>query len=82
MPTLRIIELPDTIYQKLVQEAKREYRSLSQQIIVTLSSGLGISLYVKNRRAQVIKSINDFYQNVSFELKNDPAQMIREDRKR
>ena len=82
MPILQVRDLPNTIYQKLVQEAKREHRSLSQQAIVTLSRALNISLSAKDRRAQVIKSINDFHQQFSFEPKNDPAQMIREDRKR
>ena len=82
MPILQVRDLPNTIYQKLVQEAKREHRSLSQQAIVELARALNISLSAKNRRAQVIQSINKFHQHFSFEPKKDPVQMIREDRER
>ena len=82
MPILQVRDLPNPIYQKLVQEAKREHRSLSQQAIVELARALNISLSAKNRRAQVIQSINEFHQHFSFEPEKDPAQMIREDRER
>jgi hypothetical protein len=82
MPNLQLRNIPTTIYEKLIQQAKKEHKSLSQQAIVELAKALNISLSPKDRRAQVIRSINEFHKHFSFQPKSDPVEVIHMDRDR
>ena len=82
MPILQVRDLPDSIYQKLDQQARKEHRSLSQQAIVELAKALDISLSAKDRRAQLIDKIHQLHHNLSFQPQNEPVELIREDRDR
>ncbi len=83
MPSLQIRELPDPIYIKLKEQAKREARSLSQQAVVTLAKGLGIGEKdLKERRKEIIEKISrDRIISTADDLP-DPAELIRQDRER
>jgi len=82
MPILQVRDVPNTIYQKLAQQARKEHRSLSQQAIVELARALNISLSAKDRRYQIIQSVHDIHEQLSFEPKKNPDELIREDRQR
>ena len=82
MPILQIRDLPDPIYQKLAQQARKEHRSLSQQAIVELAKAMNINLSAKNRRHRVIESIHEIHRHTSVKTEKDPLDWIREDRGR
>ncbi len=80
MPILQVRDVPDSIYQRLNQQAQKEHRSLSQQAIVELARALNISPSAKDRRAQVVEKIHLLHRNVSFQPQKEPVELIREDR--
>jgi hypothetical protein len=82
MPILQVRELPEPIYNKLKQKAKREHRSLSQQAIIELATALEISPAAKDRRIQAIQAINELQKRFSFNVTKEPAELVREDRGR
>jgi len=82
MPSLQIRELPESIYQKLKEQAGKEFRSLSQQAIITLAKGLGIHEDPKDRRRKVLERIAQEPVDGSETSLPDPVVLIREDRKR
>ncbi|MBW1786275.1 MAG: hypothetical protein JRK53_06600 [Deltaproteobacteria bacterium] len=82
MPSLQIRDLPEPLYRKLQEEARKERRSFSQQAVVTLARGLGIPTSRKERRRDLIEKIR-----LNPVIKHggdfpDPAALIREDRER
>lgn len=80
MPTIQVRDLPEHIYRRLVSDAKRERRSISQQIVVTLASGLDVEVDPRERRRALIekaKRLGKLEGNFPT-----PEQMIREDRDR
>jgi len=82
MPILQVRELPEIIYQKLVRQAKKEHRSLSQQTITELSKALDLSLSNKQRRKNILDKIHDWQKSQDLKTLKDPVKMIREDRNR
>ncbi len=82
MPSLQIRELPEPIYQKLKQQAAKEFRSLSQQAITVLAKGLGVSMDPRSRRKQILEQISKNPVNPSGATLPDPVGLIREDRER
>ena len=82
MPILQVRDLPNTIYQKLAQQAKKEHRSISQQAIVELAKAMNLSLSIKEDRAQLIEKIHQLHQNLSLNSLSNPVEMIRKDRNR
>lgn len=80
MPTLQIRQLPDNIYKALKNAAKREKRSLSQQAIITLERGLGVSADYRERRKKILEE-NKREAHLWKKWANvDVAGWIREDR--
>ena len=83
MPSLQVRDLPEHIYQKIVQLADAERRSITQETIVLLEKALEIEKQNKERRKVLLNSIltktnkNNQTQNVL-----DPVPLIREDRER
>lgn len=53
MPSLRVGDLPDDVYQALSAAARAEQRSLSQQVVVELRRALGIE--APDRRANLLR---------------------------
>ena len=82
MPSLHVRELPDHIYQKLVAEAEREHRSLSQQAIAVLARGLGVAVDPKERRKKLLEEIRNSPIKFLKKPSQTNAEMIREDRDR
>lgn len=83
MPSLQVRDLPEHIYQKIVQLAEAERRSITQETIVLLEKALEIENQNKDRRKVLFNNIlnqtntNKLSQNVL-----DPVPLIREDRER
>lgn len=82
MPSLQVRELPDHIYRKLVAEAEREHRSLSQQAIAVLARGLGVAVDPKERRRKLLDEIRKNPIKFLKKPTQSAAEMIREDRDR
>ena len=82
MPSLQVRELPDQIYLKLQEEAKKEHRSLAQQAVATLAKGLDLEINPKKRRKELLKKISEEAIINNKSNLPDPVQLIREDRER
>lgn len=82
MPSLQIRELPERIYNKLRLEAKKEHRSFSQQAIVSLEKGLGMTENATQRRMTVVEKIMENAGTFQADGLADPADLVREDRER
>jgi hypothetical protein len=82
MPILQVRDMPDAIYQKLIEQARKEHRSISQQALVELAKAMDMSLHNKDRRNRVIEAIHQLHQNFSFKARKSPVNWVREDRSR
>ncbi len=82
MTSLQVRELPEQIYLKLQEEAKKENRSLAQQAVATLAKGLNIVTNPKNRREILLKKIKEMPIVSNESTLPDPVKLIREDRNR
>ncbi len=80
MPSLQVRDLPERIYQKLVEEAEKQNRSITQQAIWSLAKALNAELDAKSRRQRVLEMIKTCANSSS--MLSDPVKMIREDRSR
>jgi hypothetical protein len=82
MPSLQVRDLPEAIYQKLLEIAKREHRSIAQQAIILLAKGLHVSLTSKEKREKIFKEITSDAELLNSLILSDPVDLIREDRNR
>ena len=82
MASLQVRELPEPLYQKLVEAARREHRSIAQQAIILLAEGLNVSLSYKDKRRDVIRVIREDAESLAKYNLSDPVEMIRADRDR
>jgi len=80
MPSIQVRDLPEQIYRKLQNNAKKDHRSLSQQAIVTLKKGLGIGDNPKERRRVLISQILSREFDFNMDKLEDPVDIIRKDR--
>ena len=82
MPSIQVRDLPEQIYNKIKNNAQKDHRSLSQQVIVTLKKGLGIDENPKERRRILVDQIMS--RRVAFDIAKleNPVNLIREDRDR
>ena len=81
MPLLQVRDFPEDIYKKIVNEAKKQNRTISQQVVVMLERYLGRNESNVARRKELIKRISS--RKISNEVKAiDPVVLIREDRDR
>lgn len=81
MPLLQVRDCPEDIYQKITRVARREKRTIAQQVIVLLENSLGQEQSNIERRRKIIERINQ--RTVSEEAKKiDSVALIREDRNR
>jgi hypothetical protein len=81
MPLLQVRDLPEPLYRRLVEEAAKERRSLSQQAIATLAKGLAADLDSTQRRKAALLEASKIDRRVTRNLPA-PARLIREDRDR
>lgn len=82
MPSLQVRDLPEAIYQKLLEIAHREHRSIAQQAIILLAKGLQVSLTSKEKREEIFKEINADAEFLNSLTLSNPVDLIREDRDR
>jgi len=82
MPSLQVRDLPESLYRKLSEEARRDRRSLSQQATIVLARALGVSAEAKERRRNVLKSLNRKPILKGLRGAPPPEALIREDRDR
>ena len=82
MPSIQVRDLPEQIYNKIKNNAQKDHRSLSQQVIVTLKKGLGIDENPTERRRILVDQIMS--RRITFDVTklDDPINLIREDRDR
>ena len=81
MPLLQVRECPEDIYKKISLVAKRQNRTIAQQIIVLLEKGLGQDQSNIERRKQLLSKIEK--RIISEEVKKiDAVALVREDRER
>lgn len=78
VPTIQVREVPEHIYKTLSEAAKRERRSLAQQVIVTLERGLSIEDH-KQRRRELFEEIR---RRGPIKTTLDIVAEIRKDRER
>jgi len=81
MPLLQVRECPEDIYKKIVIVAKKQNRTIAQQVVVLLEKGLGQEQSNIERRKLVLAKIGT--RNISSDIKIiDEVKLIREDRDR
>ena len=81
MPLLQVRECPEDIYKKISIVAKKQNRTIAQQIIVLLEKGLGQELSNIERRKQLLDRIEK--RIIPEKVKSiDAVALVREDRER
>ena len=81
MPLLQVRGCPEDIYRKVAMVAKRQNRTIAQQVVVLLEQGLGQEQSNLDRRKQTLSSIKN--RRVTDKAKAiDAVALLREDRDR
>jgi hypothetical protein len=81
MPLLQVRECPEDVYKKVALVAKRQNRTIAQQVVVLLEKGLGQEESNIERRKQLLSKIES--RHISDKAKAiDAVALIREDRDR
>ena len=82
MKSLQVRDVPEHLYQKLLEESKKEHRSLAQQTIASLAKGLDTTLSPKDKRKELLSAISLKKLELNEKSLKDPVDLIREDRER
>jgi len=81
MALLQVRDCPDDIYKKIATVAKKQNRTIAQQVLVLLQKGLGQEQSNIERRNQLIERIEK--REIDEKVKAiDAVALIREDRDR
>lgn len=81
MPLLQVRNCPEDIYRKISISAKKQNRTIAQQVISILEKGLQIEQPNVQRRKELLEKINRrIVKQEVMEL--DDVALIREDRNR
>ncbi|MBN1904358.1 MAG: hypothetical protein JW927_04605 [Deltaproteobacteria bacterium] len=81
MPLLQVRECPEDIYKKIALVAKKQNRTIAQQVVVLLEKGLGQEQSNIERRKQLLVKIGS--RKILDDAKLiDEIKLIREDRER
>ncbi len=81
MPLLQVRDCPEDVYLKISIAARKEKRTIAQQIIVLLENSLGQEQSNVERRRILLGKINQ--RTISEDARNiDAVALIREDRDR
>ncbi|MEI6876143.1 MAG: hypothetical protein WCL50_13550 [Spirochaetota bacterium] len=79
MPLLQVRDCPEDIYRKISLDAKRQNRTIAQQILVLLEKALGQDESNVERRRQLLERIQA--RKVPEKAKRiDVVALVREDR--
>lgn len=81
MATLQVRDLPEHIYQKIVERAAAERRSISQQTIILLEQALALTEKPTSYRIQLLDQIlKETSEEKHHKDIPDPVPLIREER--
>jgi len=81
MPLLQVRDCPEDIYKMIAHYAKRQNRTIAQEVISILELGLQLDMPNIERRKILLEKINN--RDVKKEvLEIDDVALIREDRDR
>ena len=81
MPLLQVRECPEDIYRKVALVAKKQNRTIAQQVVVLLEKSLGQEQSNLERRKQVLEKIEK--RKIPDNVKGiDEVALLREDRDR
>ena len=81
MPLLQVRECPEDIYRKVALVAKKQNRTIAQQVVVLLEKSLGQEQSNLERRKQVLEKIEN--RKIPDNVKCiDEVALLREDRDR
>jgi hypothetical protein len=81
MPQIQVPDVPDQIYRLLVEQARRERRSLARQVVAVLARGLDVDLDAGTGRRALLDSLRVGSTARTGTLRN-PALLIGADRRR
>lgn len=83
MPTLQVRDLPEHIYEQIVELAEADRRSITQETIILLEKALEIQKQNKHNRKKLLDHIVE-ETKAEYNLNDipDPVPLIREDRER
>ncbi|HKL42511.1 MAG TPA: hypothetical protein VJ962_08030 [Clostridia bacterium] len=82
MHTLQVRNLPEQIYNKIVELAEEDRRSITQETIILLEKALEMEKQSKKQRKKLLNQIINETKSNSFDEIPDPVPLIREDRYR
>jgi len=82
MPTLQVRNLPEHIYNKIVELAETDRRSITQETIILLEKALKIEKQNKEYRKKLLDQIINETESENLSNVPDPVPLIREDRNR
>ena len=81
MPLLQVRDFPEDIYRKITIAAKKQNRTISQQVVVLLEKSLGQEESNIERRKKILMKIQELDISESTKAVDDVA-LLREDRER
>ena len=81
MPLLQVRDCPEDIYKKISYIARKQNRTIAQQILVTLEKGLNQDTSNVERRRALLDRIHERAIPLAA-LHIDDVTLIKEDRKR
>lgn len=82
MHTLQVRNLPEHIYNKIVELAEEDRRSITQETIILLEKALDMEKQNKKQRKKLLNQIINETKSNNFDEIPDPVPLIREDRYR
>jgi len=81
MPLLQVRDCPEDLYKKITLAAKRQNRTIAQQILALLQKSLGQTEPNLERRGRLLEKIDN--RTLPAEVRKvDAVALIREDRDR
>jgi len=81
MPLLQVRDCPEDLYKKISHYAKKQNRTIAQQVISILEKGLQLEQPNIERRKELLEKIDN--RPVKSELREiDDVALLREDRNR
>jgi hypothetical protein len=81
MPLLQVRDCPEDIYKKISCDAKKQNRTIAQQVLVVLERGLGQEKPNIERRKELLERIEG--RTISEKVNEiDDVKILREDRDR
>lgn len=83
MPSIQVREVPDVIYKKLAEGAKRDGRSIAQQALVLIAKMLEVDPQPKVRRQALLERLRrEPVIGQGSAAFSAPSELIRQDRDR